>query len=362
MSQPIQQLSDAHKAYDVPSPITNETDPSLRIPERQVYSNEEKYEWKIGNRNVKITGGFNEPNGHSSKGSMLYLDSKNPDPNKPATKSPGNYNVGIDFVYSPNGSKNITPLYSGEVVSAKNVGSGYGNQVIIKTNQSYEYGGKRYPIYNAYSHMKYIEKNILDGRIKNVDTDTYLGEMGKSGLSSKHGEHVDLQCYIMVNGKKIQISPNLMQDNLEKQSQQGTFRYSQNSDEANNQVVFTKDINTFEIPHSANVQSVNSSNAQQTSIGSTNSNQPTVNVTNSQTADLQQIELKSLYTQLYNLAVESSGGDQVKLIKHLNEYGENGIIAYTQNDSKVKDLPAEEQRKEVDNAFKNATAKQNSLG
>jgi Peptidase family M23 len=228
MAQPTQKLTDAHRAYDTPRPFTNQIDSNRQIPERQVYSANEKFEWKIGSRSVKITGGFNEPNGHSEKGSSLYLDSKNPDPNKPATKSPGRYNIGIDYVV--NGDKQVTPWYSGVVIAAKDTGNGYGKQVVVKTNHSYEYNGKRYPIYNAYSHLKSIDKNIADGRLKNIDTDTIIGEMGKSGLSQKHGEHVDFQSYIIVDGVKIQVSPNLIQKNLERQEQQGTFYRTSNNE------------------------------------------------------------------------------------------------------------------------------------
>jgi hypothetical protein len=226
MVQPTKETADAHKAYDTPRPFTNQIDSNRQIPEKQVYSIDEKFEWKIGNRDVKITGGFNEPNGHSEKKSSLYLDSKNPDPSKPATKSPGRYNIGLDYVV--NGDKQVTPWYSGTIVSAKDTGAGYGKQVIVKTNQSYEYNGKRHSIYNAYSHLKSIDKSIVDGRLKNIDTDTIIGEMGKTGLSQKHGEHVDFQSYIIVNGNKIQISPNLMQKNLEIQEQRGTFHIASN--------------------------------------------------------------------------------------------------------------------------------------
>jgi hypothetical protein len=65
MAQPTQKLTDAHRAYDTPRPFTNQIDSNRQIPERQVYSANEKFEWKIGSRSVKITGGFNEPNGHS---------------------------------------------------------------------------------------------------------------------------------------------------------------------------------------------------------------------------------------------------------------------------------------------------------
>lgn len=59
MVQPTKETADAHKAYDTPRPFTNQIDSNRQIPEKQVYSVDEKFEWKIGNRDVKITGGFN---------------------------------------------------------------------------------------------------------------------------------------------------------------------------------------------------------------------------------------------------------------------------------------------------------------
>ena len=131
------QLADAHKAFDVPHPFTNTDNFNSAIPERQVYSVNEKFSWKIGSRNAKVSGGFMEKFKHGYKEtSTFYLDSENPDPKNPKTRLPGNYNIGIDYVVD--GDKQVTPWYSG-VVTKSGLSGAHGNSVTVKTNQSYEY-------------------------------------------------------------------------------------------------------------------------------------------------------------------------------------------------------------------------------
>ncbi len=76
---------------------------------------------------------------------------------------------------------------------------------------------------NTYSHLEYISNGITPGT--KVDSDTFIGKMGGTGRGGvkRYKDHVDFQSYIEVDGKKIQISPNLMQNNLSRQSQNGTF-------------------------------------------------------------------------------------------------------------------------------------------
>jgi Peptidase family M23 len=250
-----QQIADAHKAFDTPNPLSNSKDGGS-IPERQVYSAQETAKWLLhGNQNrpIKMTAGFMEPSGHGYKSSSTrYLDSKNPDPKQPkATKAGSNYNIGIDYVVG--GDKQVVPWYSGTVKRA-GLNGGYGNSVTIETNQSYEYNGVRYPIYNTYSHLATIGKGIKEGAI--VDTDTFIGKMGGTGTNGKntYPEHVDFQSYILVDGKKIQLSPNLMQNNLKKQAENGTFRYvNSNSADSTTAVLPAQSDNT---PRDTNVSGV----------------------------------------------------------------------------------------------------------
>jgi hypothetical protein len=223
-------IADAHKAFDVPNPFTNIKD-NEAVPERFVNSKSEQYKWVLHGkeyRPIKMSGGFMEEKGHGLKKiDTFYLDDKNPDPKNPNKRSAGgSYNIGIDYVLG--GDKLVVPWYGGTVEKA-GLNGGYGYSVTIKTDRSYEYNGKRYPIKNTYSHLEYVSKGITEG--ERVDTDTFIGKMGGTGRGGvkRYDEHVDFQSYIEVDGKKIQISPNLMQNNLIRQSQQGTFYEASNT-------------------------------------------------------------------------------------------------------------------------------------
>ena len=169
-----------------------------------------------------------ESTGHGLKKSdTFYLDDKNPNPKNPNKRSAGgHYNIGIDYVLG--GDKLVVPWYGGTVEKA-GLNGGYGYSVTVKTDHSYEYNGKRYPVMNTYSHLESVSKGITKG-VK-VDSDTFIGKMGGTGSGGvkRYPDHVDFQSYIEVDGKKIQISPNLMQNNFIRQSQQGTFYEATNT-------------------------------------------------------------------------------------------------------------------------------------
>jgi hypothetical protein len=224
------EIADAHKAFDVPDPFTNSKGDGA-IPEGYVKSALESSKWILHGkeyRPIKISGGFMESTGHGLKKSdTFYLDDKNPDPKSPNKRSAGGkYNIGIDYVVE--GDKLVVPWYGGTVEKA-GLNGGYGYSVTVKTDHSYEYNGKRYPVMNTYSHLEYVSKGITRG--VTVDSDTFIGKMGGTGSGGvkRYPDHVDFQSYIEVDGKKIQISPNLMQNNFIRQSQQGTFYEASNA-------------------------------------------------------------------------------------------------------------------------------------
>jgi murein DD-endopeptidase MepM/ murein hydrolase activator NlpD len=223
-------IADAHKAFDVPDPFIN-TKADGVIPEGYVNSQSENYKWALHGkeyRPIKMSGGFMEGKGHGlKKTDTFYLDDKNPDPKNPNKKSAGGYyNIGIDYVLG--GDKLVVPWYGGTVEKA-GLNGGYGYSVTVKTDHSYKYGDKQYPVMNTYSHLEYVSDGISKGQ--KVDADTFIGKMGGTGSGGvkRYDDHVDFQSYIEVDGKKIQISPNLMQNNFIKQSQQGTFYEASNT-------------------------------------------------------------------------------------------------------------------------------------
>jgi hypothetical protein len=205
--------------YSIPFTNTNYLY-NFFIPEEHVSSSTAKFDWRLAGREVKVTSGFNEIDPtHSNKSSYAYLDGRNPDPSKPKYTISGKpYNVGIDYVVG--GDEKVTPWYSGTA----RLGGGAGKSITVETTHSYEYGGKKYPIYNVYSHLKSI--NVKEGA--SVNQDTVLGQMGGTGnRGKKYVPHVDFQSYIIVDGKRIQLSPNIMQANLF--NQQG--KYNNNNGE-----------------------------------------------------------------------------------------------------------------------------------
>jgi hypothetical protein len=156
MAKQTQQLADTQyqlNPSDESTPFRNQVQSNHRIPERFVNSGSEKFEWRIGNQNAKVTGGFNEIHpSHSPKKGVRYLDDTHLDPASPGVKS-GNLNIGLDYVVD--GNELVTPWYSGTVDSISRVKASdthsYDNQVVVKTSQSYEYNGQRYPLYTTYS-------------------------------------------------------------------------------------------------------------------------------------------------------------------------------------------------------------------
>jgi hypothetical protein len=317
-----------------------------RIPEEYVISGNEDFVWSLNGRAVQMSGGFMEQRGHGAKSySTLYIDSNNPNPNKPSVRKPSaqslrgernsGYNIGIDYIVA---GGEVTPWYSG-VVEHAGLDGGYGYAVRIRTDYSYEYEGQRYPIYTQYSHLK--DKPSVKEE-ERVDPSTKIGTMGGTGKGGvkRYPDHVDFQSYIIVNGNKIQLSPNLMQDNLSSQAVRGTLRSHQNSPD-NTQAAenYQPSIRTTATVPSITERSVPANN--ETNLGNT------ANLNNQQIDS----QLKELYAQLYSLAVDASGGDNKKIIEYLRIYGENGTNAYAYNSPNTRNMTEENQQVAAAKAF-----------
>jgi hypothetical protein len=320
-----------------------------RIPEEYVISANEEFVWRLNGRAVQMSGGFMEQKGHGPKShSTLYIDGNNPNPNKPSVRKPSaqslrgvdgsGYNIGIDYVVA--GDKKVTPWYSG-VVEHADLDGGYGYAVRIKTDYSYEYEGQRYPIYTQYSHLRDKPSVTKEQR---VDPSTKIGTMGRTGTGGAiiYPEHVDFQSYIIVNGKKIQVSPNLMQDNLSSQAVRGRLRLPSNQNSSGNTQATGNDQ-----PSNRTTATVPSSTEQPVLANSETNRGNTANLNNQQIDP----QLKELYAQLYSLAVDASGGDNKKVIEYLRIYGENGTNAYAYNSPNTRNMTEENQQVAAAKAF-----------
>lgn len=178
-------------------------DISFAIPETQVYRSSYK-SGKVSNvGNITITGGFMEPQGHSGKPATQAIFSDGKLRNLPAS----NRNLGIDYVSTDGAAK---AWLGGKVTSARLEG-GYGYRIRITTDSTYKYQGKDYTIYQAYAHLQASGlRTDLVG--KDISQGTKIGLMGGTGVGGKnsYGAHVDLRTWIIVDGRQVDLSPNLL--------------------------------------------------------------------------------------------------------------------------------------------------------
>lgn len=195
-------------------PIVFNDNKGGKIPETFVNSSGEKIIFNLFGEPVKISSGFMEPSGHGDKGKSSYAIFAN-DPNNivqvpstPVTDKNDNYNIGIDYVVQTP-DKATRAWYSGVVEYAEPKGS-YGNRVRIKTDVTYNFNGKEYTVYTAYAHLDTLDVKQGD----KVSQGESVGQMGGTGKTPPYPQHVDLQTWIEVDGKIVNVSPNLLQEQL----------------------------------------------------------------------------------------------------------------------------------------------------
>jgi len=185
-------------APTVPSAPANDLQLSQAIHERSTPNRQYISSPVIGD--FTITEGFMARGGpHSSKSAANAIYSDNPGATEfvPA----GVYNLGIDYV-TANGR--IQSWFDGEVVDIINSNSGYGNSLIMKSDQTYTYQGQEYAVYAHYAHADSF--NVAEGDRISAGQD--IGDQGSTGHST--GDHVDFLTWINVGGERIFISPNLL--------------------------------------------------------------------------------------------------------------------------------------------------------
>ncbi len=165
---------------------------------------------------ISITGGFMESTGHGYKSSNTnYIDGAG----QPGVQTPGNYNIGIDYVFVKNGvedgsrGQDVESWFGGEIIKSGLEG-GYGYRVHIQTGEQYEHNGVSYPIKTAYAHLQnnpypsfnYDPNNPI--RIRPGQAFAQMGGTG-SGGAEVYPIHVDFEIYINTPNGKITLSPNL---------------------------------------------------------------------------------------------------------------------------------------------------------
>ncbi|MBD2459357.1 N-acetylmuramoyl-L-alanine amidase [Nostoc sp. FACHB-87] len=154
--------------------------------------------------NITITGGYMEPEGHSLKPEQkaIFLDKTL------KTLAPSNRNIGIDYVVS---DRKVKAWYGGTVTKRGREG-GYGRRVHIQLDVIYEFGGKKYQVYQAFAHLQEILVSV--GQV--VGQGEQIAIMGGSGASSDsdYPLHVDLSTYLFMNGSLVQINPQVLDEQL----------------------------------------------------------------------------------------------------------------------------------------------------
>ena len=158
-----------------------------------------------------VTSNHMETGGHSMKDSsrssqLLLKDGKvvrHPD---------GTFNYGLDLISN---DKKIRNILGGKVVKIEEPNddgkypSGYGRRLIIKTNKMISVDGKDFPLFVHYAHAtgdSFSDINVGDSLEPGQD----IGTMGKTstwGPSRTMGVHLDLNGYIIKDGKKVYVSP-----------------------------------------------------------------------------------------------------------------------------------------------------------
>jgi hypothetical protein len=165
----------------------------------------------IGDDEYSVTSNHMEIGGHSMKdrtrsSQLLLKDGKvvrHPD---------GRFNYGLDLISS---DKKIKNILNGKVFKIEekdengNYPTGYGKRLIIKTEKMIEVDGKQYPLFVHYAHAtgnSFSGLNVGDSLEVGQEIGT-MGKTSKRGPSRTMGVHLDLNGYIMKDGKKVYVSP-----------------------------------------------------------------------------------------------------------------------------------------------------------
>lgn len=155
-----------------------------------------------------VTGGYMEASGHATKRGISAIMSNDPD-NITALPDSGR-NLGIDYVVQNRG-KDVNAWYGGLVTHA-GLDGGYGYRVIVETDVTYLFNGKEYTVFQGYGHNSAL--HIRKGSV--IEPGARIATMGGTGSGGavRYAEHVDLRTWIMVDGKKVDVSPNLLDQQI----------------------------------------------------------------------------------------------------------------------------------------------------
>lgn len=155
-----------------------------------------------------VTGGYMEASGHATKRGISAIMSNDPD-NITALPDSGR-NLGIDYVVQNRG-KDVNAWYGG-LVTHSGLDGGYGYRVIVETDVTYLFNGREYTVFQGYGHNRAV--HVRKGSV--IEPGARIATMGGTGSGGavRYAEHVDLRTWIMVDGKKVDVSPNLLDQQI----------------------------------------------------------------------------------------------------------------------------------------------------
>ena len=181
--------------------------PYQPVPETQLWGpNYPALDESILGKGV-VTGGFMEELGHSLKPQTYAIFSDSPD--QITVLPSGPRNLGVDYVVT---DYNIRNWYPGTVTHVGWEGS-YGNRAHIQFDVLLPFNGTLYPLKGAYAHAASFSVQAGD----TIQQGQVIGKMG--GTGGNYPDHVDLRLWIEIDGKIIDVSPNLVDASIKRSAQ-----------------------------------------------------------------------------------------------------------------------------------------------
>lgn len=182
---------------------------NFKVPEEQLRSSNYVSTTSSVLKDITVTGGFMEPEGHGWKPTSYAIFSDNLSSIK--TLDPSKRNYGIDYVVTTSGDP-IHNWYPGRVTKVGAEGS-YGNRCHVDFFIFFELSGKFYRIKGAYAHAKSFSVRKGDY----VKQGQYIGVMGGTGGNYTYPPHVDFRLWINYGSRVVDLSPNVVEKQLRQQ-------------------------------------------------------------------------------------------------------------------------------------------------
>lgn len=186
----------------------------LRISEKTLSPKTYQRFSHISLGDMTITGGYME--GHHAHSKKLAMKAIFLDGNIRTLPGGVRRNIGIDYSVAP---QKVRAWYDGKITK-RGLERGYGRRVHMLLDALFEYKGKQYQVYQAFAHLR----KFLAPLNQKVSQGDLVGMMGGSSTRTISGRleviddiyplHVDLSTYCIMGGERVEIHPQLLDDQL----------------------------------------------------------------------------------------------------------------------------------------------------